>query len=50
MDLYTHFMFGLASASIFFHRPEIILLVSLGCLISDLDKGILVYTPLKISD
>jgi len=38
MDLSTHFIFGLALASIFFHRPEIILLVGLGSLIPDLDR------------
>ena len=38
MDLYTHFMFGVAVACILFHKPEAILLVGLGSLIPDLDR------------
>lgn len=38
MDLHTHAFFGFAVGLIFFGRPEIALLVSLGTLIPDLDR------------
>lgn len=38
LDLPTHVVFGFAVGLVFFGRPEIALLVSLGTLIPDLDR------------
>ncbi len=47
MDLPTHAVFGFAVGLVFFGRPEIALLVSLGTLIPDLDREYW-FIPMKV--